>query len=45
MQDLSVKLDELESTERLNFYLARLLRCETDGWVSEDRWEEVLPIY
>jgi len=44
-QDLSVKLDELESTQRLKSYLARLLRCETDGWVSEERWEEVLPIY
>ncbi|THX69793.1 hypothetical protein D6D08_05922 [Aureobasidium pullulans] len=45
LQDLSVRLDELESTQRLRSYLARLLRCETDGWVSAERWEEVLPIY
>jgi len=44
-EDLSVKLDELESTQRLRMYLARLLRCETDGWVTAERWEEVLPIY
>jgi hypothetical protein len=45
IQDLSVKLDELESTQRSKMYLARLLRCETDGWVSARRWEEVLPLY
>jgi hypothetical protein len=45
LQDLSVKLDELESTQRLRMYMARLLRCEMDGWVSAERWEEILPIY
>jgi hypothetical protein len=44
-EDLDVKLDELESTQRLRTYLARLLLCETDGWVTAERWEEVLPIY
>jgi hypothetical protein len=44
-KNLDVKLDELESTQRLRMYLARLLRCETDGWVTAERWKEVLPIY
>lgn len=42
---LSIELDELESTERLRAYLSRLLRCETNGWVEEGRWDEVLPVY
>ncbi|KAK6404292.1 hypothetical protein LTR81_020874 [Elasticomyces elasticus] len=42
---LSVELDQLESTQRLRAYLARLLRCEMDGWIEEGRWHEVVPIY
>ncbi|KAK0950488.1 hypothetical protein LTR12_018298 [Friedmanniomyces endolithicus] len=42
---LSLELDELQSTQRLRMYLARLLCCETDGWVEAGRWEEVLPMY
>lgn len=42
---LRVELDELECTERLRAYLSRLLRCEPNGWVEEERWNEVLPIY
>lgn len=45
VETLSLKLDELQSTERLRMYLARLLRCETDGWVEVGRWEEILPLY
>ena len=26
-------------------YLSRLLRCETDGWVEEARWDEIVPVY
>ena len=37
--------DVLQSTQRLKVYLSRLLRCDTDGWVHNDRWEEVLPQY
>lgn len=42
---LSIELEELESTERLQAYLSRLLRCETNGWVEKERWDEVLPVY
>jgi len=42
---LSLELDELHSKQRLRMYLARLLCCETDGWVEMGRWEEVLPMY
>jgi hypothetical protein len=42
---LSVELDHLESTQRLQAFLSRLLRCETDGWIEEGRWDEVVPIY
>nr|POE77970.1 altered inheritance of mitochondria protein 9, mitochondrial [Quercus suber] len=44
-ETLRVKLDELHGTQRLRMYLARLLRCETDGWVATSKWEEVLPVY
>jgi len=44
-ESLSVRLDELGSTERLRAYLSRLLRCEPNGWVEEGRWDEVLPVY
>ncbi|KAK6001278.1 hypothetical protein QM012_002609 [Aureobasidium pullulans] len=42
---LSVQLDEFESTQRLREYLSRLLGCDHDGWVSAERWDEVLPVY
>ncbi|SMQ47571.1 unnamed protein product [Zymoseptoria tritici ST99CH_3D7] len=42
---LNVEQDQLESTKRLRMYLSRLLRCETDGWVEEGRWNEVIPVY
>ncbi|KAL1310566.1 hypothetical protein AAFC00_000845 [Neodothiora populina] len=42
---LETELDELYSTQRLKLYLARLLRCQTDGWVETEKWEEVVPIY
>jgi len=42
---LEVELDERESTQRLRMYLARLLGCETDGWVRADKWDEILPRY
>ena len=44
-ETLSLELDELQSTQRLKVYLARLLRCEMDGWVEADRWEGVLTMY
>lgn len=44
-KSLSVELDQLESTQRLRTYLSRLLRCETNGWIEEGRWNEVIPIY
>jgi hypothetical protein len=44
-QLLSVEMDELETTERLRVYLSRLLRCEANGWVEAERWDEVLPVY
>lgn len=45
VKSLSVDLDHLESTQRLQAFLSRLLRCETDGWIEEGRWDEVVPIY
>ncbi|KAM0714559.1 hypothetical protein Q7P37_009855 [Cladosporium fusiforme] len=42
---LDLELDQLESTQRLRMYLSRSLRCETDGWVEEGRWNEVVPMY
>ena len=42
---LEQSLDELETTQRLRVYLTRLLRCESDGWVNGDKWEEILPKY
>lgn len=42
---LDEEMDQLESTQRLRAYLARLLGCEVDGWVEEGRWEEVVPVY
>lgn len=42
---LSEALDQLDSTQRLRVYLSRLLRCETDGWIEEERWDEAIPIY
>jgi hypothetical protein len=42
---LSLELDHLQSTQRMQVYLSRLLRCETDGWVEKGRWDEVVPIY
>lgn len=45
VKSLSVELDHLESTQRLQAFLSRLLRCETDGWIEEGRWDDVVPIY
>jgi hypothetical protein len=42
---LSAELEQLESTQRLRAYLSRLLHCETDGWIEEERWDEAIPIY
>lgn len=42
---LDLELDQLDSTQRLRTYLSRSLRCETDGWVEEGRWNEVVPMY
>jgi hypothetical protein len=42
---LSAEMDELKSTERLQAYLSRLLRCEIDGWVEAGKWDEVVPVY
>ncbi|KAB8346323.1 hypothetical protein FH972_023367 [Carpinus fangiana] len=39
------EFDDLESTQRLRFFLARALGCDTDGWVAADRWDDVLPRY
>lgn len=44
-KSLSKDLEEMETTQRLRMYLSRLIRCETDGWVAADRWEEILPVY
>lgn len=43
---LDVELDQRESTQRLRAYLSRLLRCETDGWIEEEKWNEnVISLY
>lgn len=44
-ESLEIELDELRSMQRLRMYLSRLLRCEMDGWVEADRWEEIVPVY
>ncbi|GIZ48249.1 hypothetical protein CKM354_001131700 [Cercospora kikuchii] len=38
-------LDETEATHRLTKHLTRLLHCDNNGWVAEDRWNEVLARY
>jgi hypothetical protein len=38
-------LDEAKTDHRLREHLARLLGCQTDGWVPVEKWEEVLPVY
>lgn len=43
---LDVELDQRESTQRLRAYLSRLLRCETDGWIEQGKWNEnVISVY
>ncbi|KAI6901118.1 hypothetical protein KC334_g8287, partial [Hortaea werneckii] len=42
---LDLELDQLRSTQRLREYLSRSLRCETDGWVEERRWDDVVHAY
>ncbi|CAK1366672.1 hypothetical protein CB0940_10065 [Cercospora beticola] len=38
-------LDETEANHRLTEHLTRLLHCDNNGWVAEDRWNEVLSRY
>lgn len=45
IKSLSVELDHLESTQRLQAFLLRLLRCEIDGQIKEGKQDEVVPIY
>ena len=44
-ESLSVEMDEFKSTQRLQAYLSRLLRCGSNGWAEEEKWDEVLPLY
>lgn len=39
------RLDEYDAQRSLQVWLSRQLRCDHDGWVPNDRWEEVLPVY
>ncbi|KAF2213477.1 hypothetical protein CERZMDRAFT_96314 [Cercospora zeae-maydis SCOH1-5] len=43
--EVAEKLDEIEAIHRLKGHLTDLLRCGHDGWVSSDRWKEVLARY
>jgi hypothetical protein len=43
--ELDRLLDEAKTDHRLREHLARLLGCQTDGWVPVEKWEEVLPVY
>lgn len=45
MKDSEHRLDLLKADQRLREHLARLLGCNTDGWVPKERWDEVLPVY
>jgi len=42
---LDLELDQLDSTQRLRTYLSRSLGCETNGWVEEGRWDDVVHMY
>lgn len=44
-EKLGVIFEERAATQRLREDLGELLFCAHDGWVSAERWEEVLPIY
>ena len=44
-EELERQLDTVRLDNRLRQHLARLLGCETDGWVAAEKWDEVLPIY
>jgi hypothetical protein len=44
-QALETRLDRRRATKRLQEFLSRQLRCDHDGWVAADRWDEVLPQY
>ena len=42
---LQHRLEKTRATQKLREYLSRRLGCDIDGWVSIDRWEEVLSKY
>lgn len=44
-EDAVQRLDEYQAKRQLQDHLTGLLRCDNDGWVPNDRWEEVLPRY
>jgi hypothetical protein len=39
------QLDMVKTQNRLREHLARLLGCQTDGWVAAEKWDEVVPVY
>lgn len=44
-EDVVRRLDEYQATRRMQVHLTGLLRCDDDGWVSNERWEGVLRRY
>lgn len=44
-EDVVRRLDEYQAMRRMQAYLSGLLRCDDDGWVSNERWEGVLKRY
>lgn len=43
---LDVELDQRESTQQLRTDLSRLLRCQMDGWIEQEKWnEDVISLY
>ena len=44
-EDVLQRLDEYQAKRQVQDHLTRLLRCDNDGWIANDRWKEVLPQY
>lgn len=43
--ELKRQFDVMKTDRQLRDHLARLVGCQTDGWVPVERWDEVLPVY